>query len=184
MVSLTIDGKRVEVEAGTTVLAAAEKLGIRIPTLCHHKALAPYGACRLCLVELEGPRPVLQASCIYPAQQDLVVQTASERVLRTRRMMLELLLARCSEIEPIQALAREMGVEETRFPQQQEDCILCGLCVRACEEISKRHAISFAHRGGKRAIQTPFLEMAEVCVGCKACSFVCPTGVIEIDEAD
>src|SRR3990172_5458758 len=99
MISLTIDGNVVDVEPGTTVLEAAEKLGIKIPTLCHHKALLPYGACRVCLVELEGPADSkIQASCVYPAQEGLVVKTATERVLKTRKIMLELLLARCPEV--------------------------------------------------------------------------------------
>ncbi|MDH3683963.1 MAG: 2Fe-2S iron-sulfur cluster-binding protein, partial [Acidimicrobiia bacterium] len=86
MINLTIDGKPVEVEEGSTVLEAAESLGIRIPTLCHHKSLRPYGACRLCLVEIEGPRPALQAACIYPVQEGLIVHTDGERVQRSRKM--------------------------------------------------------------------------------------------------
>ena len=115
MITLTIDDRKVEVEDGSTVLQAAEKMGIHIPTLCHHKALEPYGACRLCLVELEGPRSVLQAACVYPAQDGLVVKTGSDRVMRTRKMMIELLLARCPDAEEIQKLALELGVEESRL---------------------------------------------------------------------
>ncbi len=182
MVNLTIDGKRVEVEPGTTILEAAEQLGIRIPTLCHHKALAPYGACRLCLVELEGPRPVLQASCVYPAQQDLVVQTASERVLQTRRMMMELLLARCSEVGPIQELASELGVAETRFPKQQEDCILCGLCVRVCEERMGIGAVDFVGRGTEKLVAPAYDPHSARCIVCGACKVVCPIETVDLDR--
>ena len=119
MVSLTIDGNAVEVEAGSTVLQAAEQLGIQIPTLCHHRSLVPYGACRICLVELEDSRgSKLQASCTYPAQEGLVVKTATERVMKTRKIMMELLLARCPEAEAIKKMAAEMGIEETRFPKK------------------------------------------------------------------
>ena len=106
MITLTIDDKKVEVEEGSTILQAAEKLGITIPTLCHHKSLKPYGACRVCLVEIAGSRgSVIQASCVYPAHEGMVVRTDTERVLKTRRIMLELLLARCPDSERIKEMA-------------------------------------------------------------------------------
>ena len=186
MVKFTLNGKEIEAEPGTTLLEIAREQGINIPTLCYHEDMSPYGSCRLCLVEVTRRGwPSIQPACLYPAREGIEVETESERVIKTRKIMLELYLARSPESAQMRELASEYGVDETRFKlKETSNCILCGLCVRACEEISKRHAISFAHRGGKRAIQTPFLEMAEVCVGCKACSFVCPTGVIEIDEAD
>ena len=180
MIHLTIDGKQLEVEDGSTILQAAETLGIRIPTLCHHRSLVPYGACRLCLVELEGPRPSLQASCVYPAQEGLVVETGTERVLRTRRMMMELLLARCSEIEPIRRLAAEIGVEETRFEQKQEDCILCGLCVRVCQERMGVGAIDFAGRGTEKLIAPAYDKLSERCIVCGACEVVCPIETVDL----
>jgi len=107
MISLTIDDKRIEVEEGSTVLDAAEKLGIHIPTLCHHKSLAPYGACRLCLVEIEGPRgSTVRASCIYKVTDGLVVRTDTERVLKARRMMLELMWAHAPESPVLKELIR------------------------------------------------------------------------------
>ena len=176
MITLTIDNKQVEVEEGTTILQAAEKLGIKIPTLCHHKSLAPYGACRVCLVEVGSPgrSSWVQASCVYPAQEDQIVQTNSERVQKTRKIMFELLLARCPDSPVIRDLAKEYGVEETRFPKKNEDCILCGLCTRICEEQMMAKAIGFRGRGEGRSIGTPFDIQSDVCRQCGACIYVCP----------
>ena len=183
MIHLTIDDKKVEVEDGSTVLQAAEKLGIYIPTLCHHKSLAPYGACRLCLVEITGSRgSIIEASCVYPAQEGLVVKTDTERVLKTRRIMLELLWARCPESAALKELAQQMGVEETRFPKQQEDCILCGLCARVCEERMGVGAVSFTGRGSDRKISVPYDKHSPICIACGACKEVCPVDVVDLSE--
>ncbi len=188
MIKFTLNGKEFEVPKGTTILDVARQEGIKIPTLCYHEEMSPYASCRLCLVEVvKRGWPSLQPACIYPAQEGIAVTTDTERVSKTRKILLELYLARSPESQVIIDLAKEYGVRDTRFKLKKEDqseCILCGLCVRACAEISKRNAISFAHRGSKRVIVTPFTELSEGCVGCKACAFVCPTGVIEIDEAD
>jgi len=183
MLSLTIDGKAVEVDEGATILEAAEKLGIKIPTLCHHKALTPWGGCRVCVVELEfswGSQ--IQAACTYPAQEGLVVKTDSERVLRTRKVMVELLLARCPEAEAIKALAREMGIEESRFPKKNEDCILCGLCYRVCQERMGVGAINFVNRGTQKAIATPYDKHSQICIACGACQSVCPMDCVDLSK--
>ncbi len=180
MISLMIDDKKVEVEEGSTVLQAAEKLGIAIPTLCHHKALLPYGACRLCLVEVDGPRPALQAACVAPAQRGMSIKTASERVLRTRKVMMELLLARCSDIESVQKMAAELGVEGTRFPEKKDDCILCGLCVRVCEERMGVGAIDFVGRGTEKVIAPAYDRHSLRCMVCGACKVVCPIETVDL----
>ncbi len=181
MASLTIDGKKVDVEPGFTILQAAEKLGIEIPTLCHHKSLLPYGACRLCLVELEGSGgSEIQASCVYPARDGLVVKTATDRVLKTRKIVMELLLARCPEVPQVKRLAAEMGIEQSRFPRKNEDCILCGLCVRVCEERMGVGAISFVNRGGGRKITPPYDKHSPTCMACGACQVVCPADCIDL----
>ena len=183
MISLTINDKKVEVDDGSTVLQAAEKLGIHIPTLCHHKSLAPYGACRLCLVEIAGSRgSVIQASCVYPAQEGLVVKTDTERVLKTRRIMLELLLARCPDSTVLKDMAQQMGVGEPRFPKQNEDCILCGLCARVCEERMGVGAVSFTGRGTDRKISVPYDKHSPICIACGACKVVCPVEVVNLSE--
>jgi heterodisulfide reductase subunit A len=183
MITLTIDGKKVEVEEGSTVLHAAEKLGIKIPTLCHHRSLKAYGACRVCLVELAGSRgSVIQASCVYPAQEGLVVQTNTERVQKTRRIMLELLLARCPDSPGIIEMAKEYGIEGTRFPKKNDDCILCGLCTRVCEELMGVGAVSFVNRGSERKVGVPYDKHSPICITCGACKVVCPTDAVDLSK--
>jgi len=175
MVNLVINGLAVSVEKGTTLLEAARFLGFPIPTLCHMDGLSPYGACRLCVVELgQGQAAKLVSSCTYPAEEGLAVRTASERVLRARRMILELLLASCPQSKTIQDLASAHGIRQQRFKQEHEDCILCGLCVRMCEEQMMAKAIGFRSRGSDRSIGTPFDAKSDVCRLCGGCMYVCP----------
>ena len=184
MISLTINDKKVEVEEGLSLLKAAESTGVKIPTLCSHKALTPYGVCRLCVVEITHNKrgPMIQASCTYPALEGLVVQTDSDRVLRTRKIMIELLLARCPDSERIRELAGELGVEKPRIREKNKDCMLCGLCVRMCEQRMGRAAISFVGRGPRREVSSPFGKPSRVCQTCGACDFICPAGKIKLSE--
>ncbi|MHC4259531.1 MAG: 2Fe-2S iron-sulfur cluster-binding protein [Planctomycetota bacterium] len=186
MVDFTINDRQLQVEEGKTVLEAALDEGIRIPTLCYHKELTPYGACRLCLVEIvDGGRPGLEASCVYEVTPGLKVETDTEKVKRARKIVFELLLARCPDSDKIRQLAAEYGITRTRIKlKKKEDCILCGLCVRVCTEISLRHAQSFAGRGARRSVQTPFNKIAERCIGCGACAYLCPVEGLRIEEAD
>ena len=175
MINLTINGARVSVEKGTSLLEAARFLGFPIPTLCHNDGLSPYGACRLCVVEIgEGDKAKLVTACTYPAEQGLRVRTASERVVRARKMVIELLLASCPQSKVIQDLASRYGVKQQRFRQEHEDCILCGLCVRMCKEQMAAGAIGFQARGEKRAIGTPFNINSEQCRQCGGCIYICP----------
>ncbi len=187
MMTLTIDGKQVQVEGGATILDAAKELDIEIPTLCYHPAIEPYSACRVCLVQIiEGDRSRLAASCSYPAEEGLVVRTDSSEVLEARKMVVELLLARAPKAEKVRELAAEMGVEKPRFPvdEKGDDCILCGLCVRACEEVVGKSVVNFINRGDEREVTTAFGEPSEECITCGACALVCPTECIKIEEAD
>jgi NADH dehydrogenase/NADH:ubiquinone oxidoreductase subunit G len=184
----TLDDKELEVEEGTTILQAAKAASVKIPTLCDHDALMPYGACRLCMVEIvDGARPGLAASCLYKVIEGLVVKTETESVKSARKIMFELLLGRCKTSERLNTLAAEYGVTESRikFAEGDEDkCIQCGLCVRVCDQVSEREAQSFAGRGIRRRVQTPFGKVADRCIGCGACAYLCPTKIITITEAE
>jgi NADH dehydrogenase/NADH:ubiquinone oxidoreductase subunit G len=175
MITLTINGLTASVEEGTTLLEAARFFGFPIPTLCHLEGLTPYGACRLCVVEIgEGPKAKLASSCTYPAEDGLKVRTASSRVVRARKMILELLLASCPQSKTIQDLASAHQIRRQRFRQETEDCIMCGRCVRMCAEQMMAKAIGFRGRGERRSIGTPFDLSSEVCRLCGGCMYVCP----------
>lgn len=184
VIRLTINNIAVEVEEGQSVLDAARAAGVGIPTLCHHPAVAPYGACRLCLVEVVvRGRSRIVTSCCYPAREGLEVRTDTDRIVRVRRAVMELLLARAPKSEPLRALAAEMGVAESRLPtvtHAERDCILCGLCVSVCREVIGAAAIAFVNRGVDRTVGAPFLESSEACLGCGACAAVCPMGTVEL----
>src|SRR4030042_2318695 len=147
-ITLNIDDKEVTGEDGMTILEVARDAGINIPTLCYHEKLEPYGACRLCLVEIgTPPRTRLVTSCVYPAADGLVVKTRSEREIQTRKMLLELLLARAPGAKIIKDLAEEYGVVKARLRRTATFCILCGLCVRYCAENKKNRRLGIICRG-------------------------------------
>ncbi|MFH1723040.1 MAG: 2Fe-2S iron-sulfur cluster-binding protein [Elusimicrobiota bacterium] len=175
MPRVTIDGIDLDAERHWTVLDAARFLGLEIPTLCHEDGLSPFGGCRLCVVETGvGKRARLVTACTYPVEEGLNVRTNSRWVLRTRRMIVELLLSVCPSSKTIQDLAAKFGVQEVRFRQKHEDCILCGLCVRMCEEQMMAGAIGFVGRGQERRITTPFGAKSDVCRHCGGCMYICP----------
>ena len=183
MVPFMIDGKRVEGEEERSVLEVALDAGIEIPHLCHNEAVKPYGACRLCLVEVSRRgRSRMTTSCTYPVLEGIEVFTQTEKVLRARRMILELILAMCPGDALIQEMAREMGIQEVRFKKEEKDCILCGLCARVCDEVVGAHAIQFASRGDRREMIPPFAGEAMSCIACGACVVVCPVDVIGMKE--
>jgi NADH dehydrogenase/NADH:ubiquinone oxidoreductase subunit G len=189
MVTLHIDERKLSARDGETLLQVAARAGIPIPTLCHHPSVEDVGACRVCVVEITRPEwkgwSKLVTSCLYPVEEGLQVSTRSERVQRTRAQLLDLLLARCPDAPLIQELARAHGVARTSYTPRPDadDCILCGLCVRACDAVGA-HAITTASRGSDKVIATPFGETAEACVGCFACARICPTQCIPFEEKD
>ena len=185
MVTLTINGREIKAEEGTTILNAARESNIYIPSLCDNEAVAPYGACRLCLVEVTRKgKERLVASCLYSVEEGLIVKTNSEKIASNRRTLMELLLARCPESEAVQKLAGEMGVDKTPFKAEDSDdkCVLCALCVRACEEIVGVSAISLVNRGVQREVAIPFYDNADACIGCGSCAYVCPTDAIVMED--
>ena len=173
--SMIINGAEVRIQEGWSVLDAARFMGINIPTLCNHEGLSPWGGCRLCVVEVgQGPRTKLMSACTFPAQDGLVVRTHSRRVVRTRQMLVELLLASCPTSKTIQDLASELGVQRVRFRVRHDDCIYCGLCVRVCAEQMGARAIDFVNKGNALKVGTPFDRTSEVCLKCGACMYICP----------
>jgi NADH dehydrogenase/NADH:ubiquinone oxidoreductase subunit G len=174
----------VKVEKGATILDAANKAGIWIPTLCYHPAVLGEASCRLCMVELDrGDWRQLVTACNYPVRKNITVYAASERAQQARRGVMELLLARAPDSEELKALAERMGVEETPYPNVTEslrNCILCGLCVQVCEQVIGQSAIGFAGRGVDRAVAAPFRQASEDCIGCGVCAAICPVGTIKV----
>ncbi|MBM4355963.1 MAG: 2Fe-2S iron-sulfur cluster binding domain-containing protein [Deltaproteobacteria bacterium] len=183
MIRLTIDGKRVEARNGEFLLALARREGIEIPTLCHHEAVEPAGACRLCMVEVTKAQwngfSKLVTACLYPAEEGLVVRTDTERVMKTRREVLELLLARSPRAEAVRRLARQHGITVPKYNVDEEgdNCILCDICTRVCSTLVTG-AIARVNRGVAKKVATPFDEASDVCVGCLSCARSCPTEAI------
>lgn len=181
-IHFTIDGQDVQANDGWTVLETARHYGIHIPTLCFHEAVTPSGACRLCVVEArEGDRSKVVISCMYPPVEGSEILTNTERVQNVRRWVLEMLLAECPASKEIAQLAAEYGVHKTRFKVEDPEgqCLLCGLCVRVCEEMVGVRAISFGSRGVKKHIATPYMIPNKACIACGSCVSVCPTGAMQ-----
>jgi len=179
-INLTIDGKKVTAAEGMTLLEAASSVGIEIPALCHHEKLAPFGGCRLCMVELDmGSWTKLVVSCVYTVEKDLVVTTRSEKLNRIRKNILELLLAHAPDSPRLEKLAEEYGADKHRFEQDASFCIHCGLCVRYCAEVVGKHAVGFIDRGIRKEISFIPEIAAKECNDCKECFPLCPTSYLQ-----
>ncbi len=175
MIELVLNGLVVKAEEGWTLLETARFYGLEIPTLCYNEGLSPYGGCRLCVVEVgEAGKSKLVSSCTYPVEAGLIVRTDTKRVMAARRMMVELMLATAPGSKVLQDLASQFGVTQVRFDVRNDECVLCGLCVRMCAEQMDGRAIGFQQRGYKRKISTPFDMRSEECRLCGGCIYICP----------
>jgi heterodisulfide reductase subunit A len=182
MISFQLNGKEVQGEEGQYILQVARKHNVEIPTLCHHEALEPAGMCRLCTVEVfDGRRTRFVTACNYPIWEGMEVHTDNDAVHEGRRLIIELLLARCPEVPILKELAAKYGIKEPRFKKEGDDCILCGLCVRICERMGNS-AIGLTGRGVDMKVDTPFQTQTDVCLACGACAYLCPTGHIKIED--
>jgi sarcosine oxidase, subunit alpha len=188
-VNIQVNGQNIKVDSRVMLLEVLNERGIYVPQLCNHPALAPSGSCRLCVVEItkkewNGSSKIV-TSCLYPAEEGLIVSTLSEAVLSTRRSLLELYLARSPGAEEIRKLARMEGIDSTPFTLNdlEEKCILCGLCTRVCQDYGPG-AIATLNRGADKAIGANPDGYADDCTGCRACASICPTGAIPIKQED
>ncbi|RPH47562.1 MAG: 4Fe-4S dicluster domain-containing protein [Desulfobacteraceae bacterium] len=182
MITFKLNGKTVQGEEGQYILQVAQKYGVEIPTLCHHKALEPAGMCRLCTVEVfDGRRSRFVTSCNYPIWEGMDVKTDSEPVHQGRKLIVELLMARCPDVAILKELGKKYGIAGTRFKKEEDTCILCGLCTRICAKMGNS-AISLTGRGVDMKVDTPFHIQTDVCMACGACASVCPTGHITLEK--
>jgi bidirectional [NiFe] hydrogenase diaphorase subunit len=187
MVTLTINGKVVQAEEGEMLLAAIRRQNIDIPALCHHEAVEPYGACRLCMVEItkeawDGWTNHV-TSCLYPVEQDLIVSTHTPKIIELRKTLMDLFLARNPETPLIRQMAADYGLTKTTYEEVPEpnDCILCALCTRVCEQMGF-NAIATVNRGHGKEIAPPLHQPPPDCVGCLSCAQVCPTNYIKFED--
>jgi len=179
-ITLTIDNKTVKAREGMTIFEAAKNAGINIPTLCHHEKLKPYTACRICTVEIEERgRITLDTACSCPVENNMVVRTRSENIDNIRKTLLELMLSHAPDAPTLVELAKEYGADKNRFEKEPMFCILCGLCVRYCNEVKKKYALAFVERGTKREISFIPEIAAKECWDCKECFPLCPTEYLQ-----
>ena len=187
MITITIDGKECTCTAGEYLYDVAKRNGIFIPTFCRHDAFEDHRACcRMCIVEVEerGKSKVV-TSCVYPVESECVVSTRSDRIMEERSVIMALLAHRAPASDKFKPMVGRIGADETDrlVVLDGEKCILCGLCVQACNSLGTG-AISTVNRGTDKKVDTPYGKESAACVGCISCANVCPTGAIEYSETD
>lgn len=174
-VTLTINGAKIRAPRGTTVLDAALDYGICIPHLCHMPGITPIGACRLCIVELiKDGRSKVTTSCTLEAEQGMVIRAHSEKILKARKNIAEMLVSEAPNSRAIQDVAVKCGVKTVRYSFRHQDCVLCGRCVRVCDEMWQSKSLGFVGRGLARDVRLPFDKRPDFCKRCNACIDVCP----------
>lgn len=181
-VNVSINGAIIRAVKGNSILDTAIEYGICIPHLCHSRNLSDIGACRLCVVEhIVNGRSNITTSCTLKAEEGMVIRADTERVKKLRRNIAELLVAQAPNSRAIQDMAVRCGVKEVRYPFRNDDCVLCGRCVRACNELWKVHARGFVGRGKERHVDFPFGKRPDFCIQCGACIQLCPMTVVPCD---
>jgi bidirectional [NiFe] hydrogenase diaphorase subunit len=181
---ILINGKEVTAEPEQTIVEVARRNDVFIPTLCHVPALEPAAMCRVCTVEItERGRTRLVTACNYPLRGDAEIQTESELVRQGRKLIIELLYARCPDSSALRALAERYGARLDRFAPETKECIMCGLCARVCEQVGG-NVLALCGRGVEIQVDTSFGRPADTCIGCGACAQICPVEKIKIEDVD
>ena len=184
MFKVNIDGKNIEIEEQATIMDAAIKAGIEIPSLCFNEELSPAGACRLCVVEVnKDGDSALMTACDNPVYEGMMVKTKSPRALEARKVAAEVLLAQSPTSKRLGKIAHNLGIDKPRFMLPPKECILCRQCTRTCQEVVGAGAISFISRGLGRDVEPHIVFDAERCIACGSCAYICPTEAIKlVDE--
>jgi NADH dehydrogenase/NADH:ubiquinone oxidoreductase subunit G len=185
MTELTIDGKNIQADKGSTILKAAKENGIEIPALCYHEGLSPLANCRLCVVEVtQKGRTRVVTSCNYQVEEGMKVETKTDNLIAIRKMIVELLMGRSPNVKIVRELAQEVGIDKPRFTLENEKCILCGMCVHVCSEYIGASAITFSSHGTKKSVSAPLYMSAKDCIGCGACVEICPAQCITMKDVN
>lgn len=167
---------------GANVLDTALEYGICIPHLCHMEDLLPIGACRLCIVEyVENGKSKVTTSCTLEVKEGMAVMSDTEKILRARKTIAEMLVAEAPNSRAIQDMAVRCGVTKVRFPFRNKSCVLCGRCVRVCREVWQSKSLGFVGRGKARHVALPFHERPDFCKRCWSCSELCPMTITPCD---
>ena len=174
-VTLTIDGAKIKAPCGSSVLDAALDYGICIPHLCHMRGIGPIGACRLCIVEvIKNGKSKVTASCTLEVEEGMKILAHTEKILKARKNIAEMLVSEAPNSRAIQDIAVRCGVKKVRYSFKQKNCVLCGRCVRICDEMWQSKSLGFVGRGEERHVALPFNKRPEFCKRCNACIDVCP----------
>lgn len=186
MVNIVIDGRKVKAKEDSTILENLKDLKIQVPTLCYHEELSSFGACRLCTVEVKtNGRWKLATSCETVVEKGMEVKTDSKKVQESRKLAAQLLYYKYPTTAAVRDVAVKLGVDVSDIKAEYNDCILCGLCVRACGEVVEVSALTFRDRGLGRDIDEPEIEFdPNRCIGCGSCAYVCPTGYVKMEETE
>lgn len=181
-VTITIDGVKIKTAKGKSVLDAAIEYGICIPHLCHLETLSEIGACRLCIVEhVKNGRSTVTTSCTLAVQEGMVINSNTPKIKKLRHNIAELLVAEAPNSRAVQDVALRCGVTDVRYPFRNNNCVLCGRCVRLCNELWGARAIGFVGRGAERRVGFPFGKKPDYCKQCEACIIHCPMSITPCD---